>query len=195
MPRIRQRHLKRLLEGSLSLPEPADPALRRGPKSVLYGPPLADWPAPALAPAPGDERADAPASVTEKIAARSAIAACLRTLARRLDELLPGAIASARQAWEKVDALKILDRSVAAQIAETRGKLLQVAEARPALRAMALEGVVAIDTAWGLTRLFERRLSSLIRLRVRSGNDDLLPAGRPFLDLAAALHEAARAWS
>jgi len=193
VPRIRQRHLKRLLEGSLTLPEPADPAVRRGPKSALYGPPLADWSAPAsLA---GEPHEAAPPSASEKLAARSAIAACLRALARRLDDLLPGALASARQAWERVDALKILDRSVAAQIAETRSTLLQVAESRPALRALALEGLVAIDTAWGLTRLFERRLSSLIRLRVRSGNDDLLPTGRPFLDLAAALHEAARAWS
>ena len=110
--------------------------------------------------------------------------------------MLPDAVASARQAWERVDALKVLDRSASAQIAQARSALVQQAtEGEPATRATAIEGLVAVDTAWGLTRLFERRLSSLIRLRVRSGNTDLLPDGRPFLDLAAALHEAARAWS
>jgi len=188
--------LKGLLEASLSLPEPPHQARLPGPKSALYGPPLSEWPAPPPAPSDLDADAPAPASAAETRAARSAVAACLRTLARRLDDVLPGAVASARQAWERVDALKILDQSVAAQIAEARGALLrQAAEGGPAARATALEGLVAVDTAWGLTRLFERRLSSLIRLRVRSGNGDLLPGGRPFLDLAAALHEAARAWS
>lgn len=169
-----------------------------GPKSALYGPPLSEWPPAEAVSAPRDANRQevAPASAAEKRVTRAAVAGCLRTLARRLDDVLPDAVASARQAWERVDALKVLDRSLSAQIAQARSALVQQAtEGEPATRAAALEGLVAVDTAWGLTRLFERRLSSLIRLRVRSGNSDLLPDGRPFLDLAAALHEAARAWS
>ena len=61
--------------------------------------------------------------------------------------------------------------------------------------AVALEGLIALEAACGLTALTEGRLSALIRLRVRTREDDLLPEGRPFLDLGAALAEAATAWS
>ena len=61
-------------------------------------------------------------------------------------------------------------------------------------RAVALEGLLAIDLAIALVRLFERRLAALLRLRLRSATPELLPEGRPFLDLGRALHEAAEAW-
>jgi hypothetical protein len=61
--------------------------------------------------------------------------------------------------------------------------------------AVALEGLLALEAACGLTTLAERRLSSLIRLRLRGRERDILPAGRPFLDLGAAFAEAARAWT
>jgi hypothetical protein len=60
---------------------------------------------------------------------------------------------------------------------------------------VAIEGLLALELSAALIRLFERRLSALIRLRVHSGEDGLLHDGRPFLDLAAALRETARAWS
>jgi hypothetical protein len=34
-----------------------------------------------------------------------------------------------------------------------------------------------------------------VRARLRSDDTDLLPEGRPFLDLGAALAQAARAWT
>jgi hypothetical protein len=52
-----------------------------------------------------------------------------------------------------------------------------------------------LEAACGLTTLAERRLSSVIRLRLRSDDQELLPAGRPFLDLGAAISEAARVWA
>ena len=117
-------------------------------------------------------------------------------MAQKVEEALPAALASARQAWDRVDTLNVVDRAVTTQVAETRRALQKtISTGAPTARATALEGLVALDTAWGLTRLFERRLSSLIRLRVLSGQENLLPNGRPFLDLSAALNEAARAWS
>ena len=76
------------------------------------------------------------------------------------------------------------------------GALAGVAEgvASGARRAIALEGLLAVDASVALVRLFERRLASLLRLRLRSATPDLLPEGRPFLDLGRALHEVAGAW-
>ena len=54
--------------------------------------------------------------------------------------------------------------------------------------------MLAVDASVALVRLFERRLAALLRLRMRSVNPDVLPEGRPFLDLGHALHEAAEAW-
>ena len=63
-----------------------------------------------------------------------------------------------------------------------------------ARRAVALEGLLAVDASVALTRLFERRFATLLRLRMRSNTPELLPDGRPFLDLGRALREAAEAW-
>jgi hypothetical protein len=44
--------------------------------------------------------------------------------------------------------------------------------------------------------LLERKLATLVRLRLRADTPALLDAhGRPFLDVAAALSEAAREWA
>jgi hypothetical protein len=127
---------------------------------------------------------------------RALVAHALDALARRLDEHLPAALTRARQAWDKVDDLTIVDEELAAQLATTRRTLVESAASSSAsLRAVALEGLLALDAARGLTGLAERGLASLIRLRARTSSDDLLPDGRPFLDLGAALAEAARAWA
>lgn len=70
--------------------------------------------------------------------------------------------------------------------AETNGALPRAA--------VALEGLLVLDTAVSLVRLFESRLASLLRLRRRSATPELLPEGRPFLDLAGALRELAEVW-
>jgi hypothetical protein len=95
-----------------------------------------------------------------------------------------------------VDALTVVDEELGVTLAKTRRTLVAAATAAsPGGRAVALEGLLALDTARGLVTLAERGLASLIRLRVRSQVEDLLPGGRPFLDLGAALAEAARAWA
>jgi len=158
----------------------------------LYALTFSGLPEPAAAPQEGS----APTPVAELKAIHASVARCLRAMAQKVEEALPAALASARQAWDRVDTLNVVDRAVTTQVAETRRALQKtISTGAPTARATALEGLVALDTAWGLTRLFERRLSSLIRLRVLSGQENLLPNGRPFLDLSAALNEAARAWS
>jgi len=63
-----------------------------------------------------------------------------------------------------------------------------------AARATGVEARLAIDAVTGLISLVERRFAGIVRLRLRSDAPELLIDGRPFLDVAAALSEAARAW-
>jgi hypothetical protein len=141
---------------------------------------------------------------------RALVAECLAALARRIDETLPAALAQARQAWDRVDDLTIIDPSLRAALGDARRWLAAAASDATGPRgAVALEGLLALEAAFGLALLAERRLSALIRLRVRAHaqgqgegqgqgeveSEDLLPSGRPFLDLGAALAEAAQAWA
>jgi hypothetical protein len=127
---------------------------------------------------------------------RALVAEALTALARRIDETLPGALARARQQWDQVDQLTIIDGPLGATLANAlRWLAAAAADGGPRRSAVALEGLAAIEAAMGLVALCERRLSALIRLRVRSQAEELLPNGRPFLDVAAALAEAAEAWA
>jgi len=58
-----------------------------------------------------------------------------------------------------------------------------------------VEALLTIDTTVALLTLVEKRMATLVRLRLRSETPELVPQGRPFLDVAAALQEAARAWA
>ena len=140
--------------------------------------------------------AQAPAVTARAADLRRDVAALLARLARRVDEVLATALARAGKAWEQVDALSMLDHETEGDVGVTRRRLAAAADvaAPAAQRAVALEGLLAVDAAVALARLFERRMASLLRLRLRSPSRELLPLGRPFLDLGAALHEAAEAW-
>src|SRR6185369_3560729 len=116
-------------------------------------------------------------------------------LAARLDAVLPPVLAQPWRQWDTIDNLKIVDEDLSATLARTRRALLAATRGPGRLRAVGFEGLLALDAARGLTTLAERGLASLIRLRVRAGEEDLMPDGRPFLDLGAALAEAARAWA
>jgi hypothetical protein len=174
---IRHRELKQLLQTAAVLP---------GPKVALT-----PWNhLGTLAQAACD-----PSAPVDLVRLRAMVGQTLVALARRIDEVLPGALARARQAWDTIDDLTIVDEELAAMLAATRGALVAAIGTSPQQRAVALEGLLALDAARGLTGLAERGLASLIRLRVRGRDDELLPQGRPFLDLGAALAEAARAWA
>jgi hypothetical protein len=127
---------------------------------------------------------------------RPAIAALLARVARRVEPALSAVLERASAAWDQADAFSVIDDEVEVEIAATRRHLTACAgvEAPAARRAIALEGLLAVDASVALVRLFERRLAALLRLRLRSATPALLPEGRPFLDLGRALREVAEAW-
>lgn len=123
------------------------------------------------------------------------MADALAALAALVDPALTAVVRRARQAWDQADALVVFDQQSLAQVAALRRWLTARAAGAPdQVAASALEGLLALDGALALIRLFERRLAALLRLQLRSPDPELLPRGRPFLDLAAALREAEQAW-
>ena len=138
----------------------------------------------------------------------------LAELARRLTKALPDTLVEAYRAWDQVDALRLLDKAVRDehQALLVAARLLQAQES-PEKRALGLEAQLTLDAAIDLVSLVERRLATLVRLRLRealpesaaqdlaspdldqSAVEALLPQGRPFLDLGAALAETARRWA
>lgn len=155
-------------------------------------------PSPPVLPPP----ARAAASVANESVAslRRRVRAQLSALAVRLDAQLPSALAASERAWESADDHALTDEDLRADFAETR-RAVRAAAAQPPgpARAAALEAWLALESAWGLLELAERRLATLIRLRVRADGSpltdqprNLLPDGRPFLDLGRALHQLAR---
>jgi hypothetical protein len=127
---------------------------------------------------------------------RRSIGVVLAKLAARVDEALAAGLARAAQAWDQADSVSMIDTELDWEIAAARRRLAAAAHPSETAqrRAVAVEGLLVVDAAVGLTRLCERRLASLLRLRLRSATPELLPAGRPFLDLGGALREVAEAW-
>jgi len=149
---------------------------------------------------PGSARPRPPRISADRL--RRSVAGCLTAMERLVEGHLTAALTTASHAWDGVDSALAMssDPAFAEQLRQARRQLDEAAACSEAAsaRAVALEGLVALELAAELLRLFERRLSSLIRLRALSGQGGLgglLPDGRPFLDLAAALRDAARAWS
>ncbi len=138
---------------------------------------------------------EVPASAPSAAELRKKVGALLAMLSTRVEETLPAALENATRAWDQVDAIVVLDRKLRR---EARGLLAGAAALRasedPAARALGLEAALTLESAIGLCDLAERRTATLVRLRLED-SADLLPGGRPFLDLGAALAEAAREWS
>ena len=137
-------------------------------------------------------------------ALRRRTGALLVALGEKLEPALRVALERAARAWDQVDAIAVLDAALVAEIGTLRDAWRRFAAAetmdaedgvRAARAAAATEALLTMDAALGLVGLLERRLATLLRLRLRSENPDLLPAGRPFLDVAAALADAARGWA
>jgi hypothetical protein len=116
-------------------------------------------------------------------------------LATRTEPALQNALSRATNAWDQADAVSIVDDAFSARTDGLKAECWQAAASgQPGARAAAVESLLAFDAALGLVTLVERRLATLIRLHV-AGGGELLPQGRPFLDVAAALTEAARGWA
>lgn len=208
VPAIRHRHLSQLVQSASSLSGPKlDTALWRRLEPWSAGLPQK----PSAGPSAPDEL---PAETRlEMSRLRGLVAQSLSTMAQKIEQKLGPSLARARQAWDEVDNHDLIDRSFDATLDGVRRQLMaaiaaggngqsgngqsgdgQSSHSQVTLAAVALEGLLALETARALAALAERRLSSLIRLRVQT-DEDLLPGGRPFLDLGAAIAEAARAWA
>jgi hypothetical protein len=214
VPAIRHRHLSQLVQSASSLSGPKlDTALWRRLEPWSAGLPQK----PSAGPSVPDEL---PAETRlEMSRLRGLVAQSLSTMAQKIEQKLGPSLARARQAWEEVDNHDLIDKSFDATLDGVRRQLLAAlpapgpdggpssvtegpdskpdsksVQARAALGGVALEGLLALETARALIALAERRMSSLIRLRVQQ-DEDLLPGGRPFLDLGPAIAEAARAWA
>jgi hypothetical protein len=194
--RIRYRHLKELARTAAALPGPKlEIPLWASLRAIDLGSP----PARETAAEGTDLRNNLGPEVRQEIAQlRALVASCLRRLSVQIEAKLGPALEEARRAWDQADSVTVVDAELGRLLADARRKLGAAADAKRstgAVAAVALEGLLALEAACGLTTLAERRLSSLIRLRLRGRERELLPAGRPFLDLGAAFSEAARSWT
>lgn len=135
------------------------------------------------------------AGAVDARALRERLGRFLDELSKRLEPALTAALQHAEVAWDAFDEIAVLDEGLegeAGALAEEAAALERDPEL--ARRAVGTEVRIALESALGLLNLVERRLATLVRLRVQSGDRSLLPGGRPFLDVAAALAEAARGW-
>ena len=187
---IRHRHLTQLVQSAAGLSGPKlDTDLWHRLDPFRVGLPQKSEAGPGATP---DELPAAQRLEIKRL--RALVTAGLQALADRTERKLASTLAGARQAWDRVDSEQIVEPSLDAILDGTRRALQAAAAQHDAVAGAALEGLLVLEAARGLVALFERRLSSLIRLRGRE-SDELLPEGRPFVDLGPALAEAARAWA
>jgi len=156
--------------------------------------PVAGWQRAGWLHQLGEEPAQAEVRDVGAVQVRKRVADTLGGLAALVEPALTAAVRRARQAWEQADVLVVFDRRSFSEVAAARRWLAACAASGGDAAASALEGLLAIDAAVALIQLFERRLAALLRLQRRSEDPEVLPRGRPFLDLAAALREAEQAW-
>lgn len=169
------RSLERLVDMARSLPGERRPA---PPFSIAARAPVRD------------------AEAVDAAALRGRLGRLLAELASRLEPALTGALQHAAVAWDTFDEVAVMDPALHDEAtAITRAAAALELEADPARHAIGLEVRITLAAALGLIDLIERRLAMLVRLRVQSGEPCLLPGERPFLDVAAALAEAARGWT
>lgn len=169
--------------------------------TALPGAPIAT---PALAPLPQRKNPwrpsgagePAPEALPTTEGVRRHVRNTLARMANLVDARLPEALRSATWAWEQTGSMALLDDETLEMLMLARQDLrYAVLMGEPAVVALATEGLWALRTAFAVISLLETRLPSLIRLRTRMEDRDLMPHGRPFLDLAPALHELARRWA
>jgi hypothetical protein len=125
---------------------------------------------------------------------RRRVGVLLLVMAERLDPALESALSRAEQAWGEFDQVVVLDETLQRCLEEVMADVVALEAGPPEGHAVALETRVVLDAAVGIVRLLERRLATLVRLRLRGDDRRLLPEGRPFLDASLALAEAARGW-
>ena len=117
-------------------------------------------------------------------------------MASLIESRLPEALRSAPWAWENTGSMALLNEEALEMLMQARQDLRHaVLHGEPAVVALATEGLWALRISFSVISLLQTRLPSLIRLRTRMEDQDLMPDGRPFLDLAPALSELGRRWA
>ena len=126
---------------------------------------------------------------------RQALGALLLELANRVDPLLVHALTRASGVWDQVDAFTVMDTRAMDRVGDLRAWCAQLrGHPDDAVRSAALEAATVLEASVGILALVERRLATLVRLRLRDPESTLMVDDRPFLDLGAALKAAGRAF-
>lgn len=147
-------------------------------------------------PRPAPLEGAARGGVSDATMLRPALAALLLELGARVEPALDAALTRASGIWDQMDAFTVLDGALRVVIEEHRlGWQALLESSSAASRAAATEALMTLDACVGLVALMERRLATLVRLRMRDQDTRLMVDGRPFLDVGAALKAAGRAWS
>src|SRR5579883_1190263 len=117
-------------------------------------------PAPRERPSNAMTRAAVASDPVEPAALVARVGALLGELARRLEPALPEALDRALRAWDGFDALAVVDGPLHAEAEDERS------------RALGLAARETVAAALGLVALVERRLATLVRLRLRAHPGD-----------------------
>lgn len=134
-------------------------------------------------------------SAGDVVLLRQAMGALLVDLSNRVDPLLRHAFTRASGIWDQVDAFTVLDGATLDRVADLRAWSAQLrGHEDGAVRSSALEVATVLEATVGILALLERRLATLVRLRLRDPQHTLMVEDRPFLDVGAALKEAGRAF-
>jgi hypothetical protein len=135
-----------------------------------------------------------PATTQRLVDLERRVGALLTELADRLEPALTTALDRAVRAWDQADDLTVLDDKLLLRARDLSARWHVAAAAGDVTAPRAIEACLAIEAATDLVRLLEQRLATFIRLHLQLSSE-LLPKGRPFLDIAAAIRELARRWS
>lgn len=122
----------------------------------------------------------------ETIDLQTAVPAWLEALADRMAATLPSTLATAERAWDQADHVRLLDGTLRAELAP-----LLTATRLASDSGVGLLCRLALDASLGWVDVFERRLATLLRLRMRQGAP-LLVDERPFLDVEPVVRQLAQ---
>lgn len=182
-------HTRRLVAAATELPpnahapggdEPTLPRAARRLASIDVGT-LGE----AGASASNDADANANLAIDLAVDLATAVPRWLEAIADRMAVTLSPTLATAERAWDQADHVRLLDGALRAEV----GQLLTAARLASDT-GLGLLCRLALDATLGWIDLFERRLATLLRLRMRQGAP-LIVDERPFLDVEPVVRQLA----
>ena len=176
-------HTRRLVAAATELPPNANAPCGDEPSSLASSSSGAPRAARRLAAVDlGDVEAN---GLEHQVDLATAVPRWLDAIADRMATSLSPTLATAERAWDQADHVRLLDGALRAEL----GQLLTAARLASDT-GLGLLCRLALDATLGWIELFERRLATLLRLRMRQGAP-LLVEGRPFLDVEPVLRQLA----